>query len=127
MLTRPRDLFYEVFVFGMYLKILEYVKVGLEMKTTLEKDLELLKTDLDWKVRMVIVYRVERKKIIRSQLRLIEKVLEDLETIVRYVGNKRSEVDPVEYQVIIMKKTKWEQEDVDNIQRSDACLEEKVK
>ena len=127
MLTRPRDLFYEVFVFGMYLKILEYVKVGLEMKTTLEKDLELLKTDLDWKVRMVIVYRVERKKIIRSQLRLIEKVLEDLETIVRYVGNKRSEVDPVEYQVIIMKKTKWEQEDVDNIQRSDACLEDKVK
>ena len=113
MLTRPRDLFYEVFVFGMYLKILEYVKVGLEMKTTLEKDLELLKTDLDWKVRMVIVYRVERKKIIRSQLRLIEKVLEDLETIVRYVGNKRSEVDPVEYQVIIMKKTKWEQEDMD--------------
>jgi len=127
MLTRPRDLFYEVFVFGMYLKILEYVKVGLEMKTTLEKDLELLKTDLDWKVRMVIVYRVERKKIIRSQLRLIEKVLEDLETIVRYVGNKRSEVDPVEYQVIIMKKTKWEQEDMDNIQRSDACLEDKVK
>ena len=127
MLTRPRDLFYEVFVFGMYLKILEYVKVGLEMKTTLEKDLELLKTDLDWKVRMVIVYRVERKKIIRSQLRLIEKVLEDLETIVRYVGNKHSEVDPVEYQVIIMKKTKWEQEDMDNIQRSDACLEDKVK
>lgn len=78
MLTRPRDLFFEVFVFSMYLKVLEYVKVGMEMKTTLEKDLELLKTDLDWKLRMVIVYRVERKKIIRSQLRLIEKVLEDL-------------------------------------------------
>jgi hypothetical protein len=78
MLTRPRDLFFEVFVFSIYLKVLEYVKVGMEMKTTLEKDLELLKTDLDWKLRMVIVYRVERKKIIRSQLRLIEKVLEDL-------------------------------------------------
>ena len=78
MLTRPRDLFFEVFVFSIYLKVLEYVKVGIEMKTTLEKDLELLKTDLDWKLRMVIVYRVERKKIIRSQLRLIEKVLEDL-------------------------------------------------
>ena len=78
MLTRPRDLFFEVFVFSMYLKVLEYVKVGMEMKTTLEKDLQLLKTDLDWKLKMVIVYRVERKKIIRSQLRLIEKVLEDL-------------------------------------------------
>lgn len=78
MLTRPRDLFFEIFVFSMYLKVLEYVKVGMEMKTSLEKDLELLKTDLDWKLRMVIVYRVERKKIIRSQLRLIEKVLEDL-------------------------------------------------
>ena len=50
MLTRPRDLFYEVYMFGMYKQVLEYVKLGMERggNTTLEHDEEMLKTDLDW-------------------------------------------------------------------------------
>lgn len=65
-LTRPRDLFYEVYVFSWYMHILEYVKLGIEYKTKLEEDLELLKGDLKWHVRMAVVYRSERKKIVRN-------------------------------------------------------------
>ena len=90
MLTKPRDLFYEVFTFSFYKNVLEYVKLGMEMKSSLEKDQELLKQDMDWNLRMAIVYRSERKKIIRSQLHLIEKVLHDLESVIRYIGEAGS-------------------------------------
>ena len=66
MLTRPRDMFYEVYVFSFYKNLLEYVKLGMEMKSSLEKDQELLKHEMPWNLRMAIVYRSERKKIIRS-------------------------------------------------------------
>ena len=65
-LTRPRDLFYEVYVFSWYKHVLEFVKLGIEFKSKLEDDLELLKGDLKWHVRMAVVYRVERKKIVRN-------------------------------------------------------------
>ena len=54
---------------------------------------------------MAVVYRIERKKIVRSQLHLVEKILCDLEALVRYLGEKGAAVERTEYQVIIMKKT----------------------
>jgi len=65
-LTRPRDLFYEAYVFRGYKAVLEFVKLDIEFKSKLEDDLELLKGDLKWHVRMAVVYRVERKKIVRN-------------------------------------------------------------
>jgi len=60
--------------------------MGIEFKSKLEEDLDLLKGELPWSVRMAVVYRSERKKIVRNQIRLIDKVLEDLEAIIRYIG-----------------------------------------
>lgn len=66
-MTRPRDIFYEMFVFGYYKNVVDYVKRALDLKSTLEMDIELLKSsDLSWHKRMAIVYRSERKKIVRN-------------------------------------------------------------
>ena len=81
MLTKPRDCLFEVYVFGIYKQILEHVQGTLENNTSLEKDQELLAEEINWNVKMAIVYRVERKKIIRSQLNLIEKVLAELKSL----------------------------------------------
>ena len=49
--------------------------------TALEEDLELLKTDLSLSLRMAVVYRSERKKIIKSQLHLVNLVSQFLQKI----------------------------------------------
>ncbi len=54
--------------------------------STLEEDLELLKgkpdsEPLSWTMRMAVVYRSEKKKIIRSQLNIIKKVNSVIENI----------------------------------------------
>lgn len=47
--------------------MLEYCKMALELKCSYEADLELLaKGGVHWQVRMGIVYRSERKRIIRN-------------------------------------------------------------
>lgn len=97
-LTRPKDLFYEVYVFSWYKHILEYVKMGIEFKSKLEEDLELLKGELKWSVRMAVVYRSERKKIVRNQIRLVDKVLEDLEAIIRYIGAAGQDIQSEHFQ-----------------------------
>jgi hypothetical protein len=58
----------------MYRRILIYLKQVLEEDTTLERDMELLVSESNFNVKMGIVYRSERKRIIRSQLHLIDKV-----------------------------------------------------
>ena len=54
----------------------------------------MLKTDIPWNLKMAIVYRAERKKIIRNQLLLINKVLTDLEAIIRTIGDVGKEIQP---------------------------------
>jgi chaperonin cofactor prefoldin len=77
--------------------------------------MELLKTDLHWHVRMAIVYRSERKKIIRNQINLVEKVLEDLEALIRYIGDAGKDINSEQLQAIIMKRASWEQKLVDSV------------
>ena len=87
-MTQPRDLFYELYVFGQYKNVLEYVKMALELKSTYEQDLELLKSDeIHWKAKMGITYRSERKSIIKNQLNPVEKVIGDLEALTRHLAD----------------------------------------
>jgi hypothetical protein len=119
-LTRPRDLFYEIFVFGYYKNIVEFVKKAIELKSSLEEDLRLLKEGvLTWHQRMAIVYRSERKKIIRNQIKLAEKILADLEATVRYIGEAAKEIQSDHFQTIILKRCDWEQKEFDEIEGSE--------
>ena len=79
LMTKPTNLFYEMYVFNFYEQTLIYLQTELNKVTTLEEDLELLedKPDqqpLNWMTRMAVVYRSEKKKILRSQLNIIKKV-----------------------------------------------------
>lgn len=67
LLTRPCDLDYEEFVFKTYLSVLEHlITVWVERETKLEDDLPLYEATDDWQMKMVIRYRIERKKIFRQ-------------------------------------------------------------
>jgi len=86
LLTRPVNLFYERYVFSYYLQIVSYVSDQLALVSTLEQDEELLKRGepgstepaISFELRMAVVYRLEKKKILRSQINLVKKVLEVL-------------------------------------------------
>ena len=70
-MTMPTNLFYEIYVFNSYELALIYMETEMSKLGTLEEDLELLeekpgRQPLNWMNRMAIVYRSEKKKIIRS-------------------------------------------------------------
>ena len=61
--------------------------------STLEEDLELLreapgKKPISWPFRMAVVYRSEKKKILRSQLNMIRKVNSVLEKVEEVLTKK---------------------------------------
>ena len=69
LLTRPKNLFYEKYVFTCYMEILTYLKYNLESHASLEADLELLadpNSGMSFERRMALIYRSEKKKILRS-------------------------------------------------------------
>ena len=82
-------MFYEQYVFTIYMKILQFIQGKLNARATLEEDLELLKrgepgSDLppiSFEMRMAVVYRAEKKKILRSQINLIDKILQILQNV----------------------------------------------
>ena len=85
-MTRPTNLFYEMYVFNYYQQVLVYIQDSMNHVSTLEEDLELLreapgKKPIDWTFRMAVVYRSEKKKILRSQLNMIKKVNSVLEKV----------------------------------------------
>ena len=47
-------------------------------KSTLEDDLKLLEGELDFEIRMAVVYRSEKKKILRSQIMMVKYLLDVL-------------------------------------------------
>ena len=88
-MTRPTNLFYEMYVFNLYLQIMNYLQDNLNKVATLEEDLELLQRGesnsteepIGFEYRMAVVYRSEKKKILRSQINLIKKVISVLNNI----------------------------------------------
>jgi len=86
LLTKPVNLFYEQYVFMYYKQVLKFIQANIEKTSTLEKDLELLDEGphapkISFELKMVLVYRSEKKKIIRSQIHLIDHVLDVLKNI----------------------------------------------
>lgn len=83
LLTRPSILTYELYVFDYYLKVCTFLQDQFARVATLEQDLELLNRGepghpgqpIDFEFRMAVVYRAEKKKILRSQIILVEKVI----------------------------------------------------
>ena len=79
LLTRPQNLKYEQFIFDYYLQILKFIQDQLNRVGTLEQDLEILKSgepgsanpSISFELRMAVVYRSEKKKILRSQINVV--------------------------------------------------------
>ena len=67
LLTRPKNLYFERYVFRFYQGILDFIKLQNEKLSTLEDDLKLLEDpNMGFEMRMAVTYRAERKIIIRS-------------------------------------------------------------
>jgi hypothetical protein len=83
------------------------LKANLEKQNSIEKDMELLKSgkDISWGTKMSLVYRIEKKKIIRSQLHLIAYVK-------RVVANAEKAIKESddEYRKLILEQTDFEKE-----------------
>ena len=83
LLTRPTNLSYEKYVFTYYRQIIQFVHDELSKVSTLEQDMALLAqgeagSDLPpikFEFRMAVFYRAEKKKILRSQIILVKKIL----------------------------------------------------
>ena len=66
-LTKPVNLYFERYVMIHYLEVIKCLDYALNSQTSLESDLALLKKpDLSFNERMVVVYRSEKKKILKS-------------------------------------------------------------
>ena len=71
LMTRPTNLFFEMYVFNYYQQALVYIQDVMNKVSTLEDDLELLreapnKKPISWMFRMAVIYRSEKKKILQS-------------------------------------------------------------
>ena len=70
-MTRPTNLFFEMYVFNYYQQALVYIQDVMNKVSSLEDDLELLKEapnkkPISWTFRMAVIYRSEKKKILQS-------------------------------------------------------------
>lgn len=119
LLTRPTNLFYERYIFSFYLQVLNYVADELNKVATLEEDFELLDRGepgnphppIEFEMRMAVVYRSEKKKIIRSQINLIQKVFQVLQSVEDVLINQPAEtgVDPARaYSELLLVETPQE-------------------
>lgn len=113
LLTKPRDLDYELFIFKKYEGLMRHLLEKKERRTgaTLEEDLLTLKqTDLDYMRRMAIVYRTEKKKILRTQIDLCEYVIRILKALL-FKQATRESITLSEFHKICMEKTTIEKEE----------------
>ena len=85
LLTKPKDLDYEIFVLQRYRGFCQHLLNKKEAKNgKLEEDLILLKTnEINWMRRMSIVYRSEKKKILHTNIDLCNYLLTILASVKR--------------------------------------------
>ena len=86
LMTQPTNLLFETHVFKYYQQALEHIQTEMYKVSTLEEDLELLKDSPDrrsptYTFRMAVLYRSEKKKILKSQLHIVSKVLSVLQNV----------------------------------------------
>jgi hypothetical protein len=82
LLTKPKDIQFEIFVFTKYLELMRNLSINKEKTGTLEEDLASLDNrNMTYTKRFGIIYRIEKKKILRSQIDLCEFILSILSKI----------------------------------------------
>lgn len=113
MLTKPKDLDYELFIFKKYEGLLAHLLARKEYRsgTTLEEDLQLLRTGgLDYMRRMAIVYRSEKKKILHSNIDLCQYVIRLLRDLIDRQIAQKGPVSLAEFTQMVKERTGLEKQ-----------------
>lgn len=132
LLTKPKDIDYEIFIFNKYLGLMTHVLAKKEKRsgTTVEVDLLALREDgkgdlhLGYMRRMAIVYRAEKKKILRSNIDLCQHVLHVLNAIRDAKELGKGPLTLTQFHCVCMEKTPAEKDNLlkDWIINSDATF-----
>lgn len=124
LLTKISDIDFEFFCLLKYKEVIEALCADLESKTTLEADLALLSGNvatLTGNQYMAIVYRSERKKIMRSQRHIIEYLVKVAEASADLQVQKLETHDPKAladaFKASYMAPTDLEKEQMDGEQK----------
>jgi hypothetical protein len=117
------NLSYEVYCFKYYEDLLVLLKMNMEKHNSLESDLEQLETaeNLSWGMRMALLYRSEKKKIVRNQIDLVRHfatVCLNAEAVYEDGGADA-------YKSLVLRKTAMEEVEFDKVQN--ASPEEKTR
>ena len=71
LVSSPVDIEFEMFMLALALNLLNML-LSKRFKTTIEEDIEMLKRDdLTWRKRLAVTYRRESKKILQSNIKLL--------------------------------------------------------
>lgn len=82
MVSSPRLINYELMVIDFALDLLaSYSSNDLTNRTTLEQDLIKFKKESDYRMKFIVQYNIERKKIMNSQVKLLKVLRAMLERI----------------------------------------------
>lgn len=65
----------EIVALQHYLSLCEMLLAGLEIQTSTEDDMKALESESDFRVKFVIIYRLERKKIVQTHLHIAQMLL----------------------------------------------------
>ncbi len=89
LLTKPKDLDYELFIFKRYEGLMTYLLLKKEARSgaTLEEDLHTLRNkkceEVGYTTWMAIVYRCEKKKILASQIDMCHYIIRILQELLQ--------------------------------------------
>ena len=114
MLTKPKDLDYEIFIMEKYQGFCQRILQKKENRTgTIEEDLTLIKNcqelDLSFTRKMAVVYRCEKKKILHTNIDLCKYLIR----ILKYLKGKKEVKEGVtqeEYRKLCLEKSDLERE-----------------
>ncbi len=108
LLTKPKDLDYEIFILHKYRGFCQHLVNKKEAKNgKLEEDLTLLKTnEIGWMRRMSVVYRSEKKKILHTNIDLCNYLI----SILYHVKGKQN-ITLREFNKLCFEKSLLEKED----------------
>ena len=99
-LSKLVDLELEIWILSQYQDTVQkHIDV---YKSSLEDDLKLLEGELDFEIRMAVVYRSEKKKILRSQIIMVKYLLDVL---------KKTQQDPSRFKEYYLEQMEQNEEE----------------
>ena len=112
LLTKPKDLEYELFIFRKYLALMRHMVTKKERRTgkTLEEDLEAIKSGtLGYMRFMATVYRAEKKKIMHTNADLAQHVISIITKLIES-KNQEKPMTLAEFTRLCMEPTELEKQ-----------------